>query len=113
MDTESPRDDPRDAEVARLRDELAHATKAFDAAQYLRDLVRSDEIAERKRRRIDYGKLSDDDYMAIEDIVLLRAVDDLLNRVMGKHDEWSHYRKARWHIGALAMKLRAKLREKL
>lgn len=63
------------------------------------------------KRRADSGALPTDDYGAIEDVVLLRAIDDLLKRVWHKEDE--HYRKGRMHLDALAFRLRKKLRENL
>lgn len=76
------------------------------------ELARHDQ-KESAKRRADLGALPTDTYGAIEDIVLLRAIDDLLNRVWHKEDAKGHYRKGRLHLSALAFELREKLRDQL
>ncbi len=68
---------------------------------------------EASKRRADSGILASDNYGAIEDVVLLRAIDDLLKRIWHKDDPEGHYRKGRMHLDALAFHLRKKLQEYL
>lgn len=68
---------------------------------------------ESSKRRADSGILATDNYGAIEDVVLLRAIDDLLKRIWHQDDAEGHYRKGRMHLDALAFKLRKKLHDYL
>lgn len=68
---------------------------------------------EAAKRRADSGILATDNYGAIEDVVLLRAIDDLLKRVWHKDDPGGHYRHGRMHLSALAFHLQRKLQEYL
>lgn len=105
--------DPKDAEIERLRTELADATKALASVQHLRDLVRADEIAERKRRTRGYAQLPNGIYETLEDIGRLEGAIDALKRVWHRDDEKGHCRKGLWHLGALAMELRKRIQDYL
>lgn len=79
----------------------------------IRAEIERNDKREASKRRADAGALATDDYGAMEDVVLLRAIDDLLKRVWHKDDVEGHYRKGRMHLNALAFHLAKKLRENL
>lgn len=103
--------DTKDAEIARLTDELAHATKLFDAAKYLRDLVRKDEIDAERRRRKDGYRMPSNVWEIIEDSGVIVSARAVLDKMW--HKENDDYRKAMMHLTKLEWDLRKKLRELL
>lgn len=103
--------DAKDEEIARLRDELAHASRAFDAARYLRDLVRKDEIDAERRRHKDGYKMPASVYELVEDSGIIAAARAVLDKLWHKDND--DYRKASMHLTKLDWDLRKKLRELL
>ena len=80
-------------------------------AAILRAEIERAEQRQRHKRIDDVASINEDELAVIEDIVLLRAVEDLLKRVWHKEDR--HYRHAMWNLGKLALDLRKSLRESL
>ncbi len=68
------------------------------------------EQRQRHKRIDDVASLREDELSTVEDIVLLRAIEDLMRRVWHKGEDW---RKANMHLTKLGHDLRKDLREAL
>lgn len=95
-------------EILRLKLALTEANKSFDAARYFRDLVKTNEALDVRRRRKDNFKLPSCVYETLEDIGRLDGALAMLDTMWNKDED---YRKASMHLSRLAWELRKKLHE--
>jgi len=102
---ESPEPDERDAEIARLRQQLADAMEIVSTQEIMRGLVASHD--KQRTRRIDKEKLGYA-YELIEDHAKMQSVLRILETIWNK-DEL--HRKASIHVSRFVWDLRQRLSE--
>lgn len=104
-------DSDKDAEIARLKEELRIANSAFRASDLLIAEIKRLEFADQRRRRADGYRIPSGIYELLEDIGILEAARCGLMRLW--HKDEPEFRKMLMHLSKLQWDLREKVRKNL
>lgn len=103
--------DEKDAEIARLREELRATEACLDASNEFRQRLRYAELQQVRRRVKDGWKLPSGVYELVQDHARIEDARRILDAVW--HRDEDEYRKAMMHLTKLEWDLRKRLQDYL